>query len=90
MFLVALILEEDLLKCLNEAKCYALLADESSDANRREEFAILARFRRNGKVGDHYLGLIEVQRTDTESLMKEIERFLIAKGIRGKCHVCWI
>lgn len=36
----------------------------------------------NGKVGDHYLGLIEVQRTDTESLMKEIERFLIAKGIR--------
>lgn len=42
----------------------------------------LARFRRDGKVGDHYLGLIEVQRTDTESLMKEIERFLIAKGFR--------
>lgn len=75
-------LEEDLLKCLNEAKFYALLADESSDESRREQFAILARFRRNGKVGDHYLGLIEVQRTDAESLMKEIDRFLIAKGIR--------
>lgn len=58
------------------------LADESSYESRREEFAILAQFRRDGKVGDHYLGLIEVQRTDTESLMKEIERFLIAKGIR--------
>lgn len=78
------VLVEDLLKCLNEAKFYAFLADESSDDSRRERFAILARFRRNGKVGDHYLGLIEVQRTDAESLMKEIQSFLIAKGIRVK------
>ena len=42
----------------------------------------MARFRRNGNVGDHYLGLIEVQQTDAKSLMEQKEIIFIAKGVK--------
>lgn len=59
-----------------------VLVDEFLDESCREECVILVWFRWNGKVGDYYFGFIEVQCIDIESLMKEIERFFIVKGIR--------
>jgi hypothetical protein len=75
------VLESDLLDALRKADSYALLADESSDESHREQFAILARFKKEEIVDDFFLGIIEVKRTDAASLMAAIEEFLRAKNI---------
>ena len=61
-------LESEMLEKVRNADAYALLADESSDESHREQFAILAKFKIGSTVGDYYLGIIEVQRTDAASL----------------------
>ena len=53
----------------------------SSDEGNREQYAILARFVQDIKISEVFLGLIHLQRLDTESLMTAIETFLLAKGI---------
>ena len=64
-------------------KCdyFSLLANESSDEANRTQFAILIRCLVNRYVDDHLLGIINVSRTDAATLMGEIERFLLAKGV---------
>ena len=74
-------LESEMLEKVRNADAYALLTDKSSDESHREQFAILAKFKIGSTVGDYYLGIIEVQRTDAASLMAAIEHFLIAKGV---------
>ncbi|KAJ8303650.1 hypothetical protein KUTeg_018760 [Tegillarca granosa] len=76
-------LEDDILSSLRKAKWFALLADESTDDSHREQFAIIARYLGDGnsKIVESFLGLVNVQRADAESLMTAIETFLIAKHI---------
>ena len=49
----------------------------SSDVGNREQYAILARFVRDIKISEVFLGLIHLQRSDTESLMTAIETFFV-------------
>lgn len=63
------------------ASWYSLLADESSDEGNREQFAVLARYVQDSKISEDFLELIDLQRSDAESLMTAIETFLLAKGI---------
>ena len=49
----------------------------SSDEGNREQYAILARFVRDIKISEVFLGLIHLQISDTESLMTAIETFFV-------------
>ena len=73
--------ESSLLEQVRKCDYFSLLADESSDEANRTQFAILIRCQVNRSVDDHLLGIINVSRTDAATLMREIERFLLAKGV---------
>ena len=78
---INLFFEDALLKRVRECDFFSLLADESSDEANKTQFAILIRCLIDKSVDDHLLGLINVSRTDAATLMGEIERFLLAKGV---------
>ena len=74
------VLERRCLASLGDKK-FALLADESTDKANRSQLAIYCRWNDNGSVSDHFMGLIEMDRTRAEDFMRAIETFFIAKGI---------
>lgn len=78
---ISLFLVNQMLEKLRNAPYYSLLADESSDKARKEQFAILVRFPCEQVITDTFLGMIHVQRTDAASLMNAIEIYLNAKQI---------
>ncbi|XP_053390185.1 uncharacterized protein LOC128553096 isoform X2 [Mercenaria mercenaria] len=78
---IAFAFEDDTLKAIRDAKCYALMADESTDEANREQFAVFIKFLKGKQVTDAFMGVIRVVSTDAASLMEAIERFLQGKGI---------
>ena len=62
-------------------KKFALLAYESTDKANRPQLAIYFWRNDNGAVSDHFMGLVEMGRTRAEDFMREIETFLVAKGV---------
>lgn len=74
-------IEEELLSSLRDAKCFALLADESTDEANREQFSLMCKWLHNNEVKEHYIGLIHVEKTDAFSLLAAIEQFFVAKHV---------
>ena len=75
-------LEQKLLETIRKSPYLALLADESTDEANRTQFAVLIRCLDTDKtIKDHFLGMVNVKKTDAESLMGEMERFLISKEV---------
>lgn len=75
-------IERKLLDNLLNCNFYTLLADESTDEANREQLSLFAKFIIGREtVSDHFLGIVNVQKTDAESLMMAIEQFLLAKQI---------
>ena len=82
----------DILDCINSyfesslleqvRKCdYFLQMNRQMKPTNRTQFAILIRCLVNCCVDDHLLGIINVSCTHAATLMGEIERFLLAKGV---------
>jgi hypothetical protein len=78
---IAFAFEDEILKQIRDAKCYALMADESTDESNREQFAVIIKLLKGKQVADVFVGIIQVVSTDAASLMEAIERFLQGKGI---------
>jgi len=74
-------IQSSLLEKINTCKYIALLADESTDEANRTQFASLIRCLIGTEVDDHFVGLVNVKRTNAASLMAAIEEFLRAKPI---------
>ncbi|XP_033730344.1 uncharacterized protein LOC117319689 isoform X2 [Pecten maximus] len=76
------VMERDMLESLRAAKFFALLADESTDEQTREQLSIFAKWVNDEeKPVDHFLGIIQVERTDSETLANKIQQFLLAKNV---------
>ncbi|XP_062616029.1 uncharacterized protein LOC134277729 [Saccostrea cucullata] len=73
--------EEKELESLRNAPYFALLADESTDEANRTQFALLALWPSEGKFEGRYLGLINVKKTDAQSLLEAIQQFFLAKDL---------
>ncbi|XP_033759481.1 uncharacterized protein LOC117341727 [Pecten maximus] len=85
-------LERKVLSSIQDAPCYALLADESTDESNKTQMAIFCRWQGKGlptedaSFRDHYIGIIELKKTDSSTLMDSIRIFLNGKGIEiQKC-----
>jgi hypothetical protein len=76
-------IEKNLLETIRNSPYIALLADESTDEANRTQFAVLIRCLSmdTNTIDDHFVGMVNVKKTDAESLMNEIQRFLISKDI---------
>ena len=74
------VIEDQLLKSLRGKK-FSLLADESTDTANRSQLSIFCRWNNNGIVGDHYMGLVHLERARAEDILQAIETFFTAKGV---------
>ncbi|XP_033729688.1 uncharacterized protein LOC117318867 [Pecten maximus] len=71
------------LSSLRKAPFYSLLADESTDEANKTQLSVFCRWyhESHSNFTDHFMGLVEVQKTDSATLMDVLHGFLIAKGI---------
>ncbi|XP_033759500.1 uncharacterized protein LOC117341747 [Pecten maximus] len=76
-------IEQSLLDSLRKAPFYSLLADESTDEANKTQLSVFCRWyhESHSNFTDHFMGLVEVQKTDSATLMDVLHGFLIAKGI---------
>ena len=86
--IIAKNIENNLRRSLRNASYFTLLADESTDEQNREQLSIYARWTSpSSKPIDHFLGIVNVQHTNAESLLNAIQGFLVAKGLDiAKCR----
>jgi hypothetical protein len=63
---------------VTDAKCYALMADKSTDES--NQFAVIIKFLKEKQVADVFVGIIQAVSTDAASLMGAIEPFFQGKG----------
>lgn len=77
------VIERQLLDNLRNSNFFTLLADESTDEQNREQLSLFAKWikRCNEMPTDHFLGIVHVEKTDSETLLNAIQHFLIAKNI---------
>lgn len=77
--------ERHLLLSLRNSEAFTLLADESCDEAGREQFALYGKWEDGvGEIKERFLGIINVPKTDSESLVNVIKHFMTAKDIQVK------
>lgn len=70
---------------LRNAEAFTLLADESCDEAGREQFALYGKWEDGiGEIKERFLGIINVPKIDSESLVNKIKHFMTAKDIQVK------
>ena len=75
-------LEKQMLDRLKRSKFYSIMADESTDISTKEELSICGRWLEDsGKIVEHFLGLVHVQKVDAEALTQSLLIFLNDKDI---------
>lgn len=80
-------LENKLLMSAREASFFTLLADESTDEQNREQMVIFIKWPSESDNRSHFAGIINVEKTDAESLMNAIQMFCVGKGLDlAKCR----
>jgi hypothetical protein len=76
-------IEKKLLLSLRNADAFTLLADESCDEAGREQFALYRKWRDEaGEIKERFLRIVHVPEKDSESLLKHIKHFMVAKQIQ--------
>ena len=80
---ISMHIERKLTESLRNATDFSLLADESEDEAGREQFSLYARWQHNvdNEIGEHFLGIVHVTKTDSATLTEAIQNFFIAKGV---------
>lgn len=74
-------IERNILEELRDEK-FTLLADESTDSCNRTQFSLFVRWVQKDGPVEHYLGLINVQKTTSLALMTAIEIFFRGKNLK--------
>ena len=69
--------EEQLLSRLKKSKFYSIMADENIDISLKEEYSICGRWlESDGRVVEHFLGIVHVHEIDAPSLTQSLLSFL--------------
>ena len=74
--------EESLLKRLHQAPFYSIMADKCTDVTTVEELFLFCRWIENGEPTDHFIDLLPMKRTDTESIYSALVECLKSKNIQ--------
>ena len=69
------------IKKMKENENYSLLLDEATDESNRSELSLIARIVESGEVHNLFLSLLELWRSDAESVFKTIDAFLIRENL---------
>ncbi len=75
------VLKKNILSCLHTSEYYSLIADESTDSASKEELSVCARWLHDGKVVEHFLGIIHVRETTAKSISDHLIVFLKSLNI---------
>ena len=62
---------------MKEHENYTLLLDEATDESNRSELSLIVRIVESGEVHNLVLSLLELCRSDAESIFKAVDAFLI-------------
>ena len=65
------------IKKMKEHENYTLLLDEATDESNRSELSLIVRIVESGEVHNLVLSLLELYRSDAESIFKAVDAFLI-------------
>ena len=71
-----------LLKRLHQAPFYSIMVDECTDVTTVEELFLFCRWIENGEPTEHFIDLLPMKRTDTESIYSALVECLKGKNIQ--------
>ena len=74
-------MKDEIIKKTKEHGNYTLLLDEVTDESNRSKLSLIAHFVESGEVHNLFLSLFELCRSDTESVFKTVEAFLIRENL---------
>lgn len=78
-------LENPILASLKDSSMFTLMADESTEIAVIEEMSICARwFSSEGKIVEHFLGLLDLKSCNAETVTNALVGFMQKKGIYAK------
>ena len=85
--------EESILKRIQRASHYSIMADECTDTASLEEMSVFCRWEENGVPVEHFLEIIHLKKADAESIfsalvdcLKEKNPKLLGWGLMGQLH----
>ena len=83
-FIEAIVLwaEESLLKCLHQASCFSLMADECTDVTTVEELSIFCHWVEGGIPVEHFLEIVPLKSADAKTIYSTLVEFLKEKNIQ--------
>ena len=65
---VGLWAEESLLKCLHQASCFSLMADECTNVTTVEELSLFCRWVEDGVPVEHFLEIVSLKSADAKTI----------------------
>ncbi|XP_042146012.1 52 kDa repressor of the inhibitor of the protein kinase-like [Ixodes scapularis] len=75
------IIQDSIVKRVNEAKAFSVLADETMDIGGLEQMSVCVRYVQDDEVREEFLGYAQVHDLSGRALAKEIIKFLSGVGI---------
>jgi hypothetical protein len=75
------VIERDLLSSFNSSTYFSLMADESTYVSSKEELSICARWERDSKPVEHFLGIMPARETTAEAISSYLCCFLESNRI---------
>ena len=72
--------EEFLLKCLHQASCFSIMADECKDVATIEEMSVFCRWEEEGSLEEHFLETVHLKQTNAESIYSTLVQCLKEKN----------
>lgn len=70
------IVKDELIKDLNQASAWSILADETADISGTEQLSIGVRFLKENTVREEFLGFVPLENLGAESVAKSIVKFI--------------
>ena len=74
-------MKDETTKKMKEHENYTLLLHEAIDESNRSKLFLIAHVVESAEVHSYFLSLLELHRCDAESIMKNIEAFLIRENL---------
>ena len=74
--------EESLLKCLHQASCFSIMADECTDVPTIEEMSVFCRWEEEGSPEEHFLEIVHLKGANAESIYSALVECLKEKNLQ--------
>ena len=74
-------MKDETIKKMKKHENYTFLLDEATEKSNRSELSLIARVVESGEVHNLFLSLLELRRSDAESIFKTVEAFLIRENL---------